>query len=260
MLIDLHVYTRATGGPSLKDAVAQAREAGLDAIAVVDRRSSREVATLVAAGETDGFPVFVGVEIPTEVGDVLVFVPEIEPFMTREEWRQLDVVQPPTFSDVREMVEREGGVLLMAHPYDRRRERAPRDRVFALERVAALEIWTSGADRASNAAAYEAVTAARVPGFAGSAAAGRKPAPSQWATLLRAPVATHAELVAALRAGDLWPVEFATGEPGSERQGGGGGRREDRGPREDRGRREDRGPREDRGRRDDRRGGRSSRG
>ena len=228
MLIDLHVYTEASGGPSLDDAIASFKAANLDAMCVVDRQASGEVARRVAAGGLD-FPVFVGVEIPTRTGDVVVITPKLDPFMTREEWRQLEVLELPTIEQVQELVAQEGGVVLVAHPYDRNRRNGPRDRIFAFEGVSAIEVSTASADRSANDTATESVSHASVPAFAGSSATSRdRGNGSTWATFFAAEVSSQEELVAAIQSGDFWAVELTDKNSDSRGRGrGGGGRSRD---------------------------------
>ena len=252
MLVDLHVYTNVSGGFSLPRAIDDARQAGLDAICVADRQASQEVAQAVLDGATGDFPVFLGVELPTRVGDVLVIVPGVDPFYSREEWKQVEALQRPSLSDVQQLADREGGVVLITHPYDRSRKTALRDRVFAVRDAAGIELATGGADERSNALSIEAVSHAALPSFAGSAAR-KNAARGRWATLFAEEFSTQEGLVAALRTGNFWPVEVVEPGPAPSRGGGRGGPRGDRGDRGDRGSRG--GGRSDRGG-DGRRGGR----
>lgn len=257
MLVDLHVYTSASGGPTLESAVSQARELGLSAIAVADRNASADVARRVAAGEFGDFPVFVGVELATASGDVLVFVPKIDPFLTREEWRELEVLGLPELSDVVDMAERHGGVVLGVHAYDRKRARAPRDRVFSLETLAGLEVWTSTSDALANSLALEAGSRAPVGAFAGSASVSSKPLRGQWATLFAKEITSQEALIVALQGGDFWPVEISDSRlPRPSHDDRNSRPRQDRGERSDRG---DRGERSDRGDRGGRGGDRDRR-
>lgn len=224
MLIDLHVYTAPSGGPSAERAVSTAREQGLDAIAIVDRNASAETARAVLDEKFGDFPVFVGVELATTAGDVLVFVPDLDPFYTREEWRELEVLGLPDLSDVADLVERHKGVMLSAHPYDRDRARSPRDRVFALPELAGMEVWTSTSDRVANHIALEAGARAQVGAFAGSASVSERGVPQPWVTLFAAEPETQVDLIDALEGGDFWPVEIAESRTRSGGRGGRGGR------------------------------------
>jgi predicted metal-dependent phosphoesterase TrpH len=227
MLIDLHVYTDASEGPDLERVLKQAEELGIDAICVADKRASEKVATLVANDELDtDIDVFVGVEIETLAGDVLVIPESIDPFLTQEEWRELDVYGVPSFAELQEVVNRTGGVILGVHPYDRERTSAPRDRIFVVDDYAGLEIWTADAGSDSNRAAYEAVANASVPAFAGSATKRKKLPKYPWVTLLGGTPSSQKELVDVLRAGNFWPVEIVAdgGQSKGKKGKGKGGR------------------------------------
>ncbi|MCB9506264.1 MAG: hypothetical protein H6698_00030 [Myxococcales bacterium] len=205
MLLDLHAYTQLTGGPTLDAVVDGARSRGLDAACVVDRERSAATAAAAVSGAY-GFPLLVGVELPTRTGDVLLFVSDLDPVMTREEWRELTALGVPELSTVVAFAAANDGVVLLSHPYDRNRRAAPRDRMFALGGVAGVELGTDAADERANRVALEAVAKSALPGFGGTARRGGAQAPG-WLTLFGRPVATQADLVAALRSGDFWAVQ-----------------------------------------------------
>ncbi|MFT6629910.1 MAG: putative metal-dependent phosphoesterase TrpH [Flavobacteriales bacterium] len=207
MLVDLHAYSSASGGAHVNDLVDQARDLGLDAICIVDRSASADAARGVVNGDFGDFPVFVGVEVPTRQGDLIVFTPEVDPFLTREEWRQLLVLEKPDPQAVVALAEAEGGVVLLAHPYDRSRLGTPGDRMFVMDGLAGVEVGSSSSDARSNRTATEAVSHSTLPGFAGSARSSHDVEESRWFTLFSEPVTTQAELVVALKGGNFWPVE-----------------------------------------------------
>lgn len=234
MLIDLHVYTSPGGGRSLSSVVRDAKDAHLDAIVVADRAASAATAAaLDEDGRVDGLPVFVGVELETRDGDVIIVTPEVDPFMSREEWRELTALDRPTMDEVRTVVDAIGGVILLAHPYDRNRGSAPRDRVFALAGPVAAEVGNDVADAVDNMVALEALSAGSTPVFGGSASktsSGKR----RWLTLFAGAIDSQSALVAALRSGDFWALESrADGERPASRERG--GRRNDRGDRGGRG-------------------------
>ena len=228
MLIDLHAYTNRSGGPSLDDVVANAKAVGMDAICIVDRDASGETARAVADGRFEGFPVFVGVELSTRSGDVIVIVPEIDPFLTREEWREVSVLEKPDIQGVVELANRHGGVVLLAQPYDRSRKIVPGDALFAMAGLSGVEIGSSRTDHRGTVTAIEAIGKSAYPAFAGSA--GRVGGENFWLTLFATPFETQAELVMAIRSGEFWPVHVTSGRPvvqqrgGGRRDGGRGGR------------------------------------
>lgn len=234
MLIDLHVYTTASGGRSLASVVRDAKASDLDAILVADRGASAEtVAALDDEGRIDGLPVFIGVELETRDGDVVVVTPEVAPFLSREEWREVTALDRPTLKEVRAVVEPLGGVVLLAHPYDRSRRSAPRDRLFALQGVSGAEVGNNATEAVENMVALEALSASGVPAFGGSAAK-KSGEGSSWLTLFASSIGSQAELVDALKDGNYWALETrADGARPPQRESGGG--RRDRGDRGDRG-------------------------
>lgn len=255
MIIDLHVYTRPSGGPTLADAIKNAENAGVDAILVADKGASEGVAReLAALDDTSKVKVFLGVEIPTADGDAVIVVPEIDPFLSREEWRQLTTLGTPTFEEVTTLVEALGGAVLLTQPYERERAAAPRDRMFALEGIAGVQIANGTSNKNENKLATEAVAKSSLSGFGGSAQLGSRPN-MRWLTLFADAPQTQAELCDALRTGDFWALEVLgnVGPASRDSRRRDGGRRD--GGRRDGGRRD--GGRRDGGRRD---GGQRGRG
>jgi len=208
MLIDLHAYSSRSGGQPLADLIKRARALGLDGVLVADRGYSADTARALQAGQPEDVRVFVGVEVETRSGDVLLIVPEIDPFFTREEWRQLGVLERPSLEDVTQLAEREGGVVLLTQPYDRARPASPGDRMFVLEGLSGVELANDATEPGSAQTAHEAIAAGTLPSFAGSAVRGRPRQESVWATLFAKPVTTQTELVDAIRSGEFWAVEI----------------------------------------------------
>ena len=207
MLLDLHAYSDLSGDAAIRDAIRSARERGIDGICIADREHSAETASAIAEGDYD-FPVFVGVEVTTRSGDAIVITADLDPFLTREEWRELTALQRPELAEVTEWAGARGGTVLLAHPYDRERINAPRDRLFALSGLSGVEIGNDSSDPTADRVALESVARSNSPAFGGSARK-RDARGSQWLTLLASEVGTQAELVSALQAGDFWAVEVS---------------------------------------------------
>jgi len=238
MLLDLHAYTDLSGDDAIRDAIDDAKRRGIDGICFADREHSAETAAAIADGDYD-FPVFVGVEVSTRSGDAIILTAELDPYLTREEWRELTSLQRPELAEVTQWAEARGGTVLLSHPYDRARTTAPRDRLFALSGLSGVEIGCDSSDATSNRVALESVARSDSPAFGGSARR-RDASGTQWLTLFAGPIATQAELIEAVKAGNFWAVEVSD-KPFEARR---------RSPRPDRG---DRRPRRDGGRRDGRR-------
>lgn len=231
MLVDLHAYTERTGGKPLATLVADAIDRDIDAICIVDREASGEIAKTVVEGKFD-IPVMVGVEIGTRSGDVLVFVPELDPLLTREEWRELTTLERPELSEVVAWARQNDGVALLAHPYDRNRRLAPRDRMFIATLVDGCQIGSNDAEPRSNRVALEAVGKSPLPSFGGSAQKNGT-GDGSWLTLFADKVTSQTELIEAIRTGDFWAVQVDRTNASGRNSGGGGRKRDDRGGRRD---------------------------
>lgn len=240
MLVDLHAYTSLSGGATLRDLVADAKANGLDAICIADREASADTARAVAT-EDFKFPVLVGVEIGTRAGDAIVFVKDLDPIMTREEWRELNALERPDLSEVVAWARERGGVVILAHPYDRNRRLAPRDRMFVASKVDGVEIGSDDAEPRSNRIALEAVGKSTLAGCGGSARKSKSGGgDGTWLTLFATPVKDQASLVDAIATGDFWAVQVdRTSASGNRSTGGRPSGRSDRkdGGRKDGGRR-----------------------
>ena len=114
----------------VRDAVARAREMGLDGLCVTDHDSMGIRAEVEALRLECGFPFFVGIEVLTDVGDFVVF--GVNPF--DYEPRELRV------EDLMERVRQCGGAAVAAHPY-RNNGRGAGDLIKTLPGLAGVECF-----------------------------------------------------------------------------------------------------------------------
>jgi hypothetical protein len=108
MIVDLHVHTNVSSRcSSLKPAelVERARELGLDAVAVTEHATYKGAQVVFDYARERGFKVFRGMEVYTELGDMLVFG-----------WDEYVRYYLFPFKDLREEVEKRGGIIIPAHP------------------------------------------------------------------------------------------------------------------------------------------------
>lgn len=108
MIIDLHVHTSALSACSRLDpeeAVRRAKESGLEAICFTEHCRLWPEADLERLSRKFDLPVLNGMEVETREGHMLVFglSTEIKELMTAAE--------------LRELVDREGGAMIYAHPF-----------------------------------------------------------------------------------------------------------------------------------------------
>lgn len=139
MLIDLHIHTKPLSHDSLltaDDAVLLAKERGLDAICLTEHDFFWDPGDVAAISRKHRFPVFPGVELNTEDGHFVVF--------GLREW----VYGMHRTTELAELVQREGGVIIAAHPY---RRQLP----FELLKDGD---WTDAMERAAANPAYDHVT------------------------------------------------------------------------------------------------------
>ena len=104
--LDLHVHTNIGSGDSMidyRELVGLARKAGLDGLCLTEHGVAKTGLGEKLSREFD-FLVLEGMEMGTELGDILVFGLEMVP---RNLYRAVDV---------RRYVEKHGGVMIAAHP------------------------------------------------------------------------------------------------------------------------------------------------
>ncbi len=211
MLIDLHARTKvsAPNAPAPTKAIRAAKEAGLDGIAFVDRMHSTQARDLVALGTSEGFPVFIGVEIVATTGQFLCFAPEVEPFLFREEWRQLmPVGQSPTYQALFDLFDSIGGAVLASQPYFRGDGHRLGDNLVFCDGIHGVEVTTPNHTKIDMVLAVEAAVKIGLPTVGGSGLTEDLSEIGRAATLFTGEIGTQAELVEALRAGDFWAVEL----------------------------------------------------
>ncbi len=164
MLVDLHVHTSVSSPCSQIEPrllVRAAKEMGLDALCVTEHEELEGAEVARRLGEEAGFPVFRGVEVYTECGDMLVFG------ACR---RRYPVTTP--FAELLEEVRGLGGVIIPCHPcrgslgfhHTLGEEKAE----FLLSSVDAIEVRNGGSSPESNQAAEVYASHYGLPGVGGS--------------------------------------------------------------------------------------------
>ena len=108
MIVDLHIHTNLGSicsqlGP--EELLERAQEMGIDAICITEHHSHRGANKMVEFAAGSGYPVFRGVEIYTELGDMLVYG------LKRETRYHLT-----TFQELVDMAVEDGAVIIPAHP------------------------------------------------------------------------------------------------------------------------------------------------
>lgn len=254
MLIDLHAKTELSEGVSLsaRQVLESATAAGLDGIAVCETLTSarcRDILEL-AKSEFPNIKVFIGVEIPTDRGILLGFVPEISEFYLAEEWRWLAFRTTPSAQAVMELFESQNGVVIAARPYDLEIPFNMGDYIFTFDKLGAVEVFNPQVGAIQNNFALEAATFMGLGTVGGSDPRDDASVIGQYATFFDEDITTQAQFVEALKKSEYWAVQIGTAE-----------KPKDRGRRSRSGRRSaQRGPSERSSRRTGSRDRRSSRG
>lgn len=168
MIIDLHVHTSAFSPCSSLDpdeAVRTARDMGLDGVCFTEHGRLWPAPELEKLSARWGMPVFCGMEVETREGHMLVFG-------LREE-----IPGIPGAGELRQMVDREGGAVVYAHPFrgfllfgfadlQMTIDEASRRKVFQL--VDAVETCSGKSGKKENSLAREVCARLSMAGAGGS--------------------------------------------------------------------------------------------
>jgi len=93
--------------------VQRAKEVGLDGVCITEHNAAWEEETLWALAEESGLCLLGGIEVSSEVGDILVFGVR-EPILSLSK----DSLLPGRrIADLRRLVDEAGGVMIAAHPF-----------------------------------------------------------------------------------------------------------------------------------------------
>ena len=192
MIIDLHTHEwlgSSCSRMSVQEAVAAAIKNNLDAICITnhDNMWTREAECM---RDLD-FPIFVGVEISVEEGDIIAF--GVEHLPTR-------IVPAQECID---LVNEQGGFCYAAHPY--RESWGLADHIFRVSGLHGVEVCNGANMDYENQKALEACQRLGLIAVGGSDAHRARDI-GRCATWFPSPVTSLQELVAALKAGDCRPV------------------------------------------------------
>jgi predicted metal-dependent phosphoesterase TrpH len=196
VIVDLHIHTNLGSicsqlGP--EELLARAQEMGIEAICITEHHSHRGANKMVEFAAGSGYPVFRGVEIYTELGDMLVYG------LKRETRYHLT-----TFQELVEMAEADGAVIIPAHPcrgWGRKHKHAHVFPQEIVEHIVAIETLNGANTVRSNEAASVIAEELGIPGTGGS------DAHAIWqvgkcVTVFERDIHNEEELIAELRKGD----------------------------------------------------------
>lgn len=212
MLIDLHNHTlpRSSDSSLKPEALARAaRERGLDGVCLTEHDAAWDSREMERIGGDYGLLVLAGIEVTTDRGHILAFgITEYKYEMSRAE-------------RLREIVQAEGGVMVLAHPYrgslysaygplaTTRLNGAPwagHDETYR-RLVDAVEALNGTGTPAQNSFSLEVCQRLGMPGTGGSDAHTLSEV-AKCATDFRKEIGQLPELIAALKAGDVRAVDL----------------------------------------------------
>ncbi len=201
MIIDIHVHTAEFSGDSelgVERALARARDMGMEGICITDHESRGHAARAPELARRFGLPVFVGVEILTSHGDLLVFGME-------------DLPGPlPSAAELISTVEVRGGVAVSAHPF-RDNGRGMGESMSRYPLLHGVEAYNGNTDPRSNERALQASMALGLPVLGGSDAHFLHRL-GAFATRFPDDVRDTGGLIDAIRRGDVEPVVYCDGK------------------------------------------------
>ena len=195
MFIDLHVHEQTFSPCSwlnLEEAVAAARAQGLNGICITDHDSLEIKKTAAHFLRQCDFPVFVGVEMTTQEGDIVAF--------------GLDSLPQgiPTAQEFVDFVNAQNGFCFAAHPYSRFRKSLG-DGIAALRGLHGVEVANGNNMKEDDAKALRACKRLGLTAVGGSDAHAVDEV-GRYATWLPRLAATVDELAATLRNGKCCAV------------------------------------------------------
>lgn len=200
MLMDMHIHEKTYSDDSvmgLRDIIRQGRRMGLDGICITDHESIGLVEKAAQVSLEMNFPVFVGAEILTFEGDLLIFgVDHLPGFMMHAQ-------------ELIDWTNRRGGVAISAHPY-RQNGRGIGDKLFSLKGLAGIEGLNGSTPAYLNKKGQETATAMNIPVF-GSSDAHRLHKVGVYATEFQGRVRDMKDLLEGIKSGQVSPMEFVEG-------------------------------------------------
>ncbi len=205
--VDLHTHTRQGSSCSYMepaDLLLRARSLGLDAVCITEHGAAWDEASLRALAQEGTPRVFAGVEVGTELGDVLVFL------------ANGPMPSSGRAAELRTLADEAGGVLIAAHPFRRffgpgvlpNVEEALANPLFEL--VDAVEVFNGMGSRWEQQFAIEVAKRLPLPAVAGS----DSHAPhtlGRCYTVFERPLATIEDLIGEVRSGRAKAVHPSLG-------------------------------------------------
>ncbi len=196
MIIDTHVHAYPTSDDSdmtLEQIVEQALEIGLDGVCITDHDSLIIKERARDYSRKAGFPIFVGAEVFTYEGDVLVFGLDKLPGQRVHADYLLDLVQES------------GGIAVSAHPF--RTNNRGMGNVARRHCLHGIEVFNGSTDMINNLKAVTMAEDMRLP-LLGASDAHRVEALGKYSTWFPDGMSNEKDLIKAVKQGNVYPVRL----------------------------------------------------
>ncbi len=207
MLIDMHVHEKTYSSDSLmslEEIIEQGKQLGLDAVCITDHDSNGLKEAACQISREKNFRVFVGAEILTLDGDVLVFgIDHIDRFLTGEMHAH----------ELVSIITRLGGAAISAHPY-RQNGRGMGDimgdKIRRIVNLSGIEGFNGSTPFHLNVKACQVAMEMKLPIF-GSSDAHHLEKLGKYATLFPDGIRDEKDFVEAILEGNVEPVYYLEG-------------------------------------------------
>jgi len=200
MIIDTHIHTAEFSNDSslpVKEAILKAKSLHMDGICITDHDCMGILDMVGELSAKYGLLVIPGVEVLTDLGDILVFGARDIPMANIEAARLTDVVA------------KQGGVTVSAHPF-RDNGRGMGESIRIIDKLSALETLNGRTKDIHNRMASDLAEELRLPSMGGSDAHTVEEV-GNCATLFSDEIRSEADFVRAIKAGRVLPVSSANG-------------------------------------------------
>ncbi|MCG3173665.1 MAG: hypothetical protein GMKNLPBB_01865 [Myxococcota bacterium] len=233
MLLDLHVHCdlSARGKLPVSDILDVAAERGLDGVCLTSQNSLiDDFQPFKEMGAARNLTVLIGAEVITDNGLLLCFFPDVAETPPLGNWLLNADGSAPPAQEAIDQINESGGVAVAATPFSRDIPPFMGDRITGLNGLAAVEVFCARVNRNANDLALRAAERLNLPGIGGSGVHDDLELVGKAATLFKDKVSSEADLVYAIRSGEVWGVLIGAqpggGQPNRKRnqQGRGGGR------------------------------------
>lgn len=199
MIIDTHVHAYPTSNDSLitlEEIVEQAQVIGLDGVCITDHDNLEIRDKAHEYSQKVNFPIFVGAEVWTFEGDVIVFgLNELPPHRVHVDYLLY-------------LVSQAGGVAISAHPY-RKNFRGMGDFIKQVPELNGIEVFNGSTDCEDNLKAVELADKLKLP-MLGASDAHRREALGRFATVFPDGLRDEQDLIEAVKQGRVYPVQYTT--------------------------------------------------